>query len=225
MMSKLVFWFSNQFFFRRIDIICIKAYNLLFIVFSSHFNVNIWEQISNHLFQIILVFREGSVNLLIFQTGPVCYSGHRDSSLVKGLTSRRHFFSATLHMTPKTQLTLLCSYPVPTFHLDIWNLLLWILRAFLEPRTLSQWSHGIDSPSKWLASIWLAVSSFPHNLQMKGVARPGGKLRTSIQNHNLLFLLLTLYILIQCLHVATVFWGEFLKLLWPLLSTVEIWSF
>ena len=56
----------------------------------------------------------------------------------------------------------------------LWNLDLWVAKLDLEEKTMSQLSHGIDIPSKWLASmcclICLKRSSLPHTLQIHDVA-------------------------------------------------------
>ena len=56
----------------------------------------------------------------------------------------------------------------------LWNLALCLAKLFLEERTMSQQSHGIDIPSKWLASMWFFIwcgrPSLPHTLQIHDVA-------------------------------------------------------
>ena len=56
----------------------------------------------------------------------------------------------------------------------LWVLLLCSVKAFLEEKFLSQQSHGIDIPSKWIASMWPLIRSLrpslPHTLQMYNVS-------------------------------------------------------
>ena len=59
----------------------------------------------------------------------------------------------------------------------LWVLLLCSVKAFLEEKFLSQQSHGIDIPSKWIASMWPLIRSLrpslPHTLQMYNVSSLG----------------------------------------------------
>ena len=53
----------------------------------------------------------------------------------------------------------------------LWDLLLWLLKAFLEEKVWSHMSHEMHIPSRWLASMWyfikVASPSLPHTLQMR----------------------------------------------------------
>ena len=55
--------------------------------------------------------------------------------------------------------------------IHLWDLLLWLLNAFLEEKVWSHTSHEMHIPSRWLASMWYFIKeaspSFPHNLQTR----------------------------------------------------------